>query len=165
MAYVSQDKKAKIAAALKAIPALKAVKYSLAVRHHSTIVMSIRSGSVDFIANYNETMAASRWASENQAEPAKDGLDVNPYHFRDMFTGETLDLVTAIFSALNTDNHNRSDSQTDYFDVGHYVTVHIGHWSKPYVLTAAPAKPAPITTPAPVAPRGWDMVDGGATMH
>ena len=36
--------------------------------------------------------------------------------------------------ALNIDNHNRSDSQTDYFDVGHYTSINLGSWNKPFVV-------------------------------
>ena len=30
-------------------------------------------------------------------------------------------------------NHDNSDIQTDYFDVGWYVDVNAGIWNKPYV--------------------------------
>lgn len=54
MAYMSQEKKAKIAAKLKqVIP--HDWKYSLAVHHHSTIILRISAAPVDLVANYNET--------------------------------------------------------------------------------------------------------------
>jgi hypothetical protein len=31
-------------------------------------------------------------------------------------------------------NHDRSDIQSDYFDVGWYVDINIGRWNKPYAL-------------------------------
>jgi hypothetical protein len=37
---------------------------------------------------------------------------------------------------LNTGNHDNSDSQTDYFDVGWYVDVKVGKWNKPYIVEA-----------------------------
>jgi hypothetical protein len=40
-------------------------------------------------------------------------------------------------TAMNDGNHDRSDIQTDYFDVGWYVDVNIGRWNKPYILEAA----------------------------
>ena len=54
MAYMTQENKKEIAAKLKT--ALKGVniKYSLSVRHHSTIVMSVKSSDIDFIGNFNE---------------------------------------------------------------------------------------------------------------
>ena len=32
-------------------------------------------------------------------------------------------------------NHNNSDVQTDYFDVGWYIEINVGDWEKPYKLT------------------------------
>ena len=54
MAYVSQELKAKLAPKIKAICKKYGVKASLAVRHHSTLVLNIKSGKVDFITDYNE---------------------------------------------------------------------------------------------------------------
>ena len=48
MAYMNQEKKAKIAAALKTVVP-KGWKYSLAVRNHSSIVMNIKSAPVDLV--------------------------------------------------------------------------------------------------------------------
>ena len=30
--------------------------------------------------------------------------------------------------------YDRSDIQTDYFDVAYYISIHIGKWDKPYIL-------------------------------
>jgi hypothetical protein len=35
---------------------------------------------------------------------------------------------------MNQGNWNRSDVQTDYFDVGWYCDINVGSWNKPYVL-------------------------------
>ena len=58
MAYMSQEKKAEIAPAIKAICKKYGVKASVAVRHHSTLVLNIKSGKIDFIGNYNKTVDA-----------------------------------------------------------------------------------------------------------
>lgn len=111
MAYVDQAKKAKIAAALRAVvPA--GWKYSLAVQNHSTIVMTVAAAPLDI---------------------GGDRVDVSPYHHQRHY-GETF---TKIFEALNTDNFDNSDIQTDYFHVGHYVRLQLGRWNKPFVRTAA----------------------------
>ena len=54
MAYMNQEKKKEIADLLKSKLKGKDIKYSLGVKHHSTIVMNIQGGGVDFIGNYNE---------------------------------------------------------------------------------------------------------------
>jgi hypothetical protein len=35
---------------------------------------------------------------------------------------------------MNVGNHDRSDIQSDYFDVGWYVDVNVGAWNQPYEL-------------------------------
>ena len=37
--------------------------------------------------------------------------------------------------AMMIGNHNESDSQTDYFNVGWYIDIGIGRWDKPYQVT------------------------------
>lgn len=129
MAYVNQDKKAKIAAALKkVVPA--GWKYSLAVRHHSTIVMTISAAPFDLIKAFK--------ASDYFNPETATSIEVNPYHYRSHIADECVaDVIEAIMDALNTDNHDRSDLQTDYFDVGHYVDLHIGRWNKPFTYKPA----------------------------
>jgi ATP-dependent helicase/DNAse subunit B len=129
MAYFSQEKKAKIAPAIKAILKKYNLKGSLAVRHHSSVVLNIKAGAIDFIGNYNTE------AFHNEARQVCDGhIDVNPYHYEKHFSGTALDALTELFEVLNTDNFDKSDIQTDYFHVGHYVDVNIGKWDKPYEL-------------------------------
>ena len=64
MAYMSQDHKAKIAPVVKAILKKYNVKGTLAVRHHSSLVLNIKSGSIDFIENYIKTDQASPCAKK-----------------------------------------------------------------------------------------------------
>lgn len=127
MAYVDQQKKQKIAAALKlVVPA--GWKYSLAVRNHSTIAMTISAAPFDLIGAF----APSEYFDPKTART----VDVNPYHVRTHVADECVaDVLQKIVDALNTDNHDRSDIMTDYFDVGHYVDLHIGRWDRPFVCT------------------------------
>jgi hypothetical protein len=120
MAYMNQTKKAVIAAALKqVVPA--DWKYSLKVLHHSEIVMTIKSAPVNLIENL--------YGSQ---EP---NVHVNQYwaheHLNDC---PEKAIILAIIDCLNTGNWDNSDSQTDYFDVGHYMSLNIGNWAKPFVV-------------------------------
>ena len=134
MAYVSQELKAKIAPKIKAILAKNGLKGTLAVRNHSTLVLNIKSGKIDFIKNYNDTVSASSWYTRNGFTPATTELSVNTYHFRDQFSGKAKQVLEQLVVAMNDGNHDNSDIQTDYFDVGWYVDVNIGKWNKPYEL-------------------------------
>jgi len=122
MAYMSQEKKKEIAALLKAAKINKSLKYSLAVRNHSTIVMNIYSGNIDFLESFN------RISGRND-----NYIDVNPYHYKRMFDGEALEILQKIFACLNDGNYDNSEPMVDYFDVGWYVDVKVGNWDRPYV--------------------------------
>ena len=126
MAYMNQDKKAKIAPKVKSVLKKYGVKGSLSVRNHSTLVMTITQGPIDFIANFNAVNA------EKLDRKAVDSLDVNPYWYQEHFSGKALSFLKELLPAMNAGNHDNSDVQTDYFDVGWYVDVNIGRWNKPY---------------------------------
>lgn len=131
MAYMSQEKKAVIAAELKKVMP-KGWKYSLGVRHHSTVVLKITSAPVDLLAGLQGEHAADIRARRYH--------QVNAYHLGTQFSGEVLKAFEAIRAALNTGNWDRSDLMSDYCDVGHYVDIQIGRWDKPFeVLPRATA--------------------------
>lgn len=136
MAYMSQEKKKEIAAELKKVLKGSGLKYSLGVHHHSTLYITIKSGPVDFITNYNKVMLEEKHIlSQNPHwQPCKDYMQVNDYWYHEQFTGKALDLMKKIIKTMNKGNHDRSDIQTDYFDVGWYLSVNVGKWDKPYVV-------------------------------
>lgn len=124
MAFMSQERKAGIAAELKrVIP--KGWKYSVAVRDRSTICLTIAAAPVDLLAGLPVAFEARH-------------RHMNPYHWRPQNTWqpEIRDVFASIFAAMNRGNHDRSDPMTDYFDVGWYVDVNIGRWDRPFTCTA-----------------------------
>jgi len=127
MAYVSQELKSKLAPKIKAICKKYGVKASLAVRNHSALALNIKSGKVNFISDYGST-------SEKRADAEKFGIQVNPYWYQDHFNGKSKAFLSEVIPAMNAGNWDKSDIQTDYFNVGWYVEVNIGKWNKPYVL-------------------------------
>jgi len=135
MAYMNQAKKKEIAKLLKDNLKGKDIKYSLAVDNHSTIVLNIRSGNIDFIGNYNKTNQDNPRYSFQNTNTVKDYLSVNNYWIDEHFTGEAKEILEIANECLNLNNYNKSDPMTDYFDVGHYVDINIGKWNKPYQLT------------------------------
>jgi hypothetical protein len=137
MAYFNQERKSQKAPAIKAILKKYGVKGSLAVRNHSTFVLNIKSGSIDFIENYIKTDADKNYGNkmdQNQIDYIRKNkaLDVNPYWYQEHYTGKALSFLKEVFKAMNAGNHDNSDIQTDYFDVGWYVDVNIGQWNNPY---------------------------------
>lgn len=132
MAYMNQEKKKEIAAELKKFMP-KDWKYSLSVQNHSTIVMTIRQAPVDLLKLANDKLRA-----DNNLHNDKDlnYLDTHGMRTDRYFEGELLELFNKIHKALNLNNFDNSDSMTDYFHVGHYVSCNIGTWEKPFICKA-----------------------------
>lgn len=133
MAYMNQEKKAMFAPAVKALLKKYGIKGTLAVRNHSTLVLNIKSGSIDFIKNYNETVS-NRVGGFRNGSPADKCINVNPYWYDEHFSGIALNFITEIVNVMNNGNHNNSRIEVDYFDVGWYIDINIGKWNKPYML-------------------------------
>jgi len=134
MAYMSQERKAQIAPVVKAICKKYGIKASLAVRHHSSLVLNIKQGGIDFLGNYNQVCGAKSRPDHLPFRPATKSIDVNTYWYHEHFSGVALTFLKEVIAAMNNGNHDRSDIQTDYFDVGWYVDVNIGRWDQPYAL-------------------------------
>jgi ABC-type proline/glycine betaine transport system substrate-binding protein len=139
MAYISQDTKAKLTPTIKAILKKYGVKGSLSIRHHSSLVLTLKSGKIDFIENYIATDAAKPYANKMSADQVayirKNGyLDVNTYWIDAHYTGKAKDFLTEMKAAMEgPDFFNNDDIQTDYFSRSHYVDILIGKYDKPYI--------------------------------
>lgn len=139
MAYVSQELKAKLAPTIKAICKKYNIKASLAVRNHSTLCLNIKQGEIDFIENYIETdknKSYAKYMAQDEIDYLRKSniLDVNPYWYKEHFSGRALEFLQEIIPAMNDGNWDKSDIQSDYFNVGWYIDVNIGRWNKPYAL-------------------------------
>lgn len=135
MAWMNQERKAKIAAALKPVLAKYGVKGSLSVRNHSSIVLTLKSGKIDFIGNYNRVCGNSHHYVASGWRPATDYLGVNPYWFHEHFDGDAKDFITEAMEALKSASwYNKSDAMVDYFDTAYYIDLDIGKWNKPYIV-------------------------------
>ena len=135
MAYMDSTKKAALAPAIKAALKKFGLKGSISVNHHSTLVVTITSGEIDFIANFVDCAKAAKRDCGVEAAVRDKHIQVNPYWLDAHYCGRALEALEAIKTAMNNGNHNRSDLQTDYFDVGWYTNINIGKWNKPYVVT------------------------------
>lgn len=140
MAYMSQERKKEIAVEVKKV----AKKYgftgrevTVGVNHHSTLVVNIFGGPLDFLGaaqKFNDELALRRG---NESYPVGGYLQV--YHGRAeeqmREIGETViadfykELVEAICS---TGYYNNSDAMTDYFDHDFYIDINVGRWDRDY---------------------------------
>ena len=127
MAYISQDEKKQIAPAIKELLKKHGLKGTLSIENHSTIVLTVKSGRLDFFQNYKNP----------QGHSAREYLNPNQYWLDNSFSGECLDFLKKAFVLLKgKDWFDDSDSMTDYFHTKHYLDIKIGRWDKPYVLEA-----------------------------
>lgn len=139
MAYVSKDLKAKLSTQVKEICKKYGVSATLAIRNHSTLVLNVKAGEIDFLGNYRQNV-------KKQAElrPAMYHVDfssdldkqqyiqVNEYRIDESFSDVANNFLKEVNCAMNEGNHDDSDLQTDYFCVGWYTEINIGKWDKPY---------------------------------
>ena len=134
MAYMNQEKKAIIASKLKPVFKKYGVKGSLKVNNHSTIVLTVKSGKIDFIKNYNSTVE-NRPGGFRNGSAAEKYLNINPYWYHEHFSGKSKEFLTEALAALKgADWYDESDGSIDYFNTAYYVDINIGKWNKPYVL-------------------------------
>ena len=140
MAYVSQELKSKLSPKIKAICKKHGVKASIAVRHHSTLVLNVKSGKIDFIENYIKTdadkVAANKMSADTIAHIRKNqSLDVNTYWAHEHYSGKAKQFLTEMISAMKgPDFFDETDAQTDFFHCSHYIDINIGKWDKPYIV-------------------------------
>ena len=114
MAYMSQEYKAKLAPTIKAICKKYGVKATLSVRNHSSLVLTVKQGNIDFGGDY---------------------IQVNPYWYHAHYTGRAREFLAEVIPAMyGPDYFDHSDPQTDYFHCSHYIDINIGKWNAPYAL-------------------------------
>lgn len=117
MAYVSQADKAKLAPAIRAVLAKYGMKGTISIRHHSTLVVTVKSGDIDFGGN---------------------DIDVNVYWINEHYTGVARDFLNELHQAMmGPDWFCEDNAMIDYFHRSHYCDINIGRWDRPYVFTGA----------------------------
>lgn len=114
MAYMSQEHKARLAPTIQAICKRYGIKATLSVRNHSSLVLTVKQGNIDFGGDY---------------------IQVNHYWYRDHYTGRAQDFLSEVIPAMRgPEFFDESDAQTDYFHCSHYIDINIGKWNAPYAL-------------------------------
>ena len=131
MAYVSQEDKKALAPQIKKVLSKYGMKGSISIRHHSTLVVTLQSGEIDF-GEYTHG----------------DGyIQVNVYHIERHYKGKAQKFLTELLAAMKGPGwFDKSDAMTDYFHVKHYCDINVGKWNKPYFLqeTAKKASKKPV---------------------
>lgn len=135
MAYMNQERKAQRAPAIKAICKKYGVKATLSIRNHSTLVLNVKAGPIDFMESFNRIVGAR--PQNVNFTPATKEIQVNPYWYKEHFDGAALAFLEEVIPEMyGADYFDESDIQTDYFHCSHYIDVNIGRWDQPYQLLA-----------------------------
>jgi hypothetical protein len=144
MAYIDQAKKAGIAAELKkCMP--DGWKYTLSIRHHTEIVMTIMAAPADIIGELDRTAKAAAERRGHSFSPIQNGhvqLGFVPSHIEHQFPANSAIypvLENALRALKSAGWYDRSDAQVDYFDTAYYYRIDIGRWNKPFVNTSSPS--------------------------
>ena len=118
MAYVSQENKAELAPAIKKVLNKYGMKGSISIRHHSTLVVTLQSGAIQFEHSHGDGYT-----------------QVNVYHIDSHYEGHAKSFLLELLAAMKGPNYfNNDDAMTDYFHRSHYTDINIGKWNKPYFL-------------------------------
>ena len=136
MAFMDQRQKAFLAPAIKAVLKKYGMKGTIGVHNHSTLVVNVSQGPLDIIGNMFE-IAVKKPDSRYSRNPTKPlYMQVNEHWIGENYSGKCKEFLQELKGAMDIGNHDRSDIQTDYFDVGWYKAINIGQWDKPYQLIA-----------------------------
>jgi hypothetical protein len=121
MAYMTQEMKKALSVNIKKVLSEFGVKGSISIRHYSTLVVKIKTGSIDF--------DLPEWGYKSVST------------VRDSMKGEEAEFLKALLDAMNNagdlQNFDESDGMTDYFHVGWYTDIYIGEFQKPYILESS----------------------------
>ena len=145
MAYVSQEMKKDLAPQIKAVLKKYGLKGSIGVRHHSSLVVNIKSGILDLVGASNRHRIEE--AKRRGNEPYIDNyIQVNENYVSDWMKGigeskiaKFYDELVAAMKGVGSQSvewYNNSDIMTDYFDRAYYIDINVGQWNKPYEVTA-----------------------------
>ena len=117
MAHMSQETKKKLAPGIKKVLAQYGVKGSISVDNHSTLVVTLKSGEIDF-----------------KADSVKDFYyQVNTYWIDDHYVGKARCFLNRLVEAMKGDIwFDKSDAMVDYFHTAYYIDINIGRWNKDY---------------------------------
>lgn len=136
MAYVSQETKKQVSPAIKSVLKKYGVKGTIGVNHHSTLVVTLKSGKLDIIQNWFDN--ATKYGNTNNYGDVitkPEYMDVNEYWIDSNYTGIVKNFLNELLDAMKTPNwRDNSDIQSDYFDISYYTDIKCGRWNKPYTV-------------------------------
>jgi hypothetical protein len=121
MAYINSESVKQMRNQIKEMyPSKQGWKFSITRENYSNVRCVILSAPIEL-----------------RIDNSKTNEGVNHFYIETRYNGENekaTEVLKNINNILNTDNFDESDSMTDYFHVGHYISISIGDWNKPFTL-------------------------------
>jgi hypothetical protein len=119
MAYITSNSVKEIRNNIKNLyPAKNGWKFSITREHYSCVKCIILQAPIEL-----------------RIDTTKENEGVNNFWLETRYEGKNetaTEILKNINEILNLNNFDNSDAMTDYFHVGHYVTISIGAWDKPF---------------------------------
>jgi hypothetical protein len=137
MAYINQNEKKELAVGIKAVLKKYGVKGSIAIRNHMVLVVNIKSGKLDIIQNWFDTVTKKGTVNGyGDIMDKPEYIQVNEYWINYNYSDTVKDFLNELLDAMKGDKYfNHDDIQSDYFHRSHYTDINIGNWNKPYEYT------------------------------
>ena len=161
MAYVSKETKAKLSPAIKAVLKKYKMKGTIAVRHHTMLVVNIKEGELDILgAMKNAALKSAHWDHSNVHDVenlnytlSATHTNVNEYWIdKNYACPVVVAFLTELKEAMyGEDYFDKTDIMSDYFHCSHYINIKVGQYDKPYVCTGEVQEFAPLEVEGAVA--------------
>lgn len=129
MAFITKEETKEIRDNLK--KAFPEIKFSVRMRHHSTVLVTILESPYDFELNGKEYRDVNTYhinSQGNESHVDYDGNTIKPHTH--------LDILKGILKIVSEKHWDKSEIMTDYFNCAFYYYLSIGRWEKPYKLAA-----------------------------
>lgn len=140
MAYVSQKMKRAKAPAIKAVLKKYNIKGTISVDNHSSLVVTLTEGKMDFIGEANRFNREYAERHGQRFFPVEGNYEVNTYHLDTQYKGKMRSFFKELLAAMRgTDWFDNSNSMIDYFHIAFYTDINVGRWNRPYVCTGRAA--------------------------
>ncbi len=124
MAYITPEQIKTMRNEIKNLyPTKQGWKFSLTCVNYSTARLVITQAPIE-LRTSDELLSNRSYTS------------VNNYYIDENYKAMPVvkKVLNNINNILNQNNYDNSDSQSDYFDVGHYVCISIGSYDKPFTV-------------------------------
>lgn len=139
MAHISKEQVQEKRRLISALCKEYGIQATVSGANSSTLSVTIRKGTIDFLGNYVDTVGNNWLNGKHQIDNAlfykkREYMIVNQYCLEKQFSGIALDFMTELLQIMKIGHFDHSDAMTDYFYCAWYNGISVGKGNKPYVL-------------------------------